>query len=195
MAIMDYMSKLPSPDQMTPVTNDTITGTDDSQDTAEDVHAQFISVSPAVPSDSVIFIEVTDMTLPLSPGMGFQVPKVDMGYQFSDTKKNLLLRNKAGVDVNTSNIVIGKFIEDDNTYTYSYDWDAGNAPDITLYGLEILFVGVDGRVAISYDGKIIDMMPGQKYESNNKDSTNQKVFKIVNYGLIPRSGVQVVDEI
>lgn len=191
-AIMDYISKLPAPDQVQQYNNNTSqSSSSQTQNSSTNKTQEFTNVSTVIPSDYVIFIEKTNMIMSTDPNMQFAMPNVTGNYQYKDSDKSLWLKKKPGIDINQCNIVVGLDEQDDRVYKYTYDYDAGKVPDVTLMGVHVIFAGADGRVSIMYGDKRYDLMPGEKFEFDSQEGQAQITLSIKNYGLIPRSKISV----
>lgn len=190
-AIMQSLSQLPSPDQAqqyygggsatpTPTpSNNTDTFT--------------TNVSSTIPADQVIFIEVAKNTMLLDPtNQGIIIPNVTMNYKFSDSSKKLVLKKKAGVNYNASQLYFGYANSDDVNNRYVYDYSIGSSTGLSV---QVLFAGADGRVRIKVNGVTKDLMPGQKYESITNEGNQRVVLDVTNWGLIPKANIEVADTI
>ncbi len=189
--ILNMLSQLPTSDQMSNYygsgnTTATATPTPNASDA-------FTEGSSTIPADQILFIEVSRNQMLTDPTtQGIIVPNVTMNYQFSDTKKQLVLKRKAGMDYNTSQIVFGFSDSDDVNNRYVFDYNVGSSLGVDI---QVLFHGADGRVRISVDGVQKDLKPGEKYETITTEGAIRTVLDITNWGLVPRANIEVKDTI
>ncbi len=190
-SIVQMLSQLPTSDQMaqyygggtaaataTPVPNTTAT---------------FQSVSTTIPDDQVIFIEVSRNTMLVDPtNQGMIIPNVTMNYKFSDKDKKLSLKKKAGADLNNSTIVFGFSDSDDVNNRYVFDYGIGSSP---YSGVSVVFTGADGRVSVIVNGVQKDLKPGEKAESITENGGQRTVLDVTNWGLIPKSSIEIKDSL
>lgn len=188
-AILSLLSNLPTSDQMSQYYgsgNTTATATPTPADT-------FTDVSSTIPADQIIFLEVSRNTMLVDPtSQGIIIPNVTMNYKFSDSSKKLVLKREAGVDYNASQIIFGFSDSDDVNNRYLFDYGVGHSVGV---GVTVLFHGADGRVRISVDGVQKDLKPGEKYEVITTEGATRTVLSVTNWGLIPRSNVEVADKL
>ena len=189
--ILNMLSQMPTSDQMSQYygagsTTATATPTPNATDT-------FTEGSSTIPDDKIIFIEISRNTMLTDPtSQGIIIPNVTMGYQFSDSKKQLVLKRKAGVDINTSQIIFGLSDSDDVNNRYVFDYGVGSSPGIDV---QVLFHGADGRVRISVNGVQKDLKPGEKYEAITTEGATRTVLDVTNWGLVPKANIEVKDTI
>ncbi len=189
--ILSMLSQLPTSDQMSQYygsgnTTATATPTPNATDA-------FTEGSSTIPADQVLFIEVSKNSMLTDPtSQGIIVPNVTMNYQFSDTKKQLVLKRKAGMDYNTSQIIFGFSDSDDVNNRYVFDYNVGSSLGVDV---QVLFHGADGRIRISVDGVQKDLKPGEKYESITTQGAIRTVLDVTNWGLVPRANIELKDKI
>ena len=125
-SIMQALSQLPSPDQAQQYYGG---GTATPTPAPSNNTDTFITnVSSTIPSDQVIFIEVAKNTMLLDPtNQGIIIPNMTMNYKFSDSSKKLVLKRKAGVDYNGSQMYFGYANSDDVNNRYVYDYSIGSS--------------------------------------------------------------------
>lgn len=151
------------------------------------------NVSSTIPADQVIFLEVSKNTILKDPSnQGIIVPNVTMNYKFSDTDRKLVLKKKAGVDYNASQLYFGYSDSDDVNNRYVFDYGIGSSPGVNV---EVLFHGADGRVRISVNGVQKDLMPGQKYELITDEGNTRVTLDVTNWGLVPKANINIADTI
>jgi hypothetical protein len=189
--ILNMLSQMPTSDQMSQyygagTSTATATPTPNATDT-------FTEVSSTIPADQVLFIETSRNTMLVDPtAQGIIIPNVTMNYQFSDSKKQLILKRKAGVDYNTSQIIFGMADSDDVNNRYTFDYNIGSSLGIDVI---VLFHGADGRARISVNGVQKDLKPGEKYETITTEGGTRTVLSVTNWGLVPRANINVTDTI
>jgi len=189
--IAQMLSQLPTSDQMSQyygggASTATATPTPNATDT-------FTDISSTIPDDQVLFIETSRNAMLVDPtAQGIIVPNVTMNYQFSDSKKQLVLKRKPGIDYNTSQIIFGFSDSDDVNNRYSFDYGIGSSPGVNVI---VLFHGADGRARISVNGVQKDLKPGEKYEEITTEGSTRTVLSVTNWGLVPKANVNVTDTI
>lgn len=189
--IAQMLSQLPTSDQMSQYygagsSTATATPTPNATDT-------FTDVSSTIPEDQILFIETSRNTMLVDPtSQGIIIPNVTMNYQYSDSKNQLILKRKPGVDYNTSQIIFGFSDSDDVNNRYVFDYGVGSSIGVNVI---VLFHGADGRVRISVDGVQKDLKPGEKYEAITTEGSTRTVLSVTNWGLVPRANVNVTDTI
>jgi hypothetical protein len=190
-SIMQALSQLPTPEQAQSYYGG---GTATPTPTPSNNTDTFITnVSSTIPSDQVIFIEVAKNTMLLDPtNQGIIIPNVTMNYKFSDSSKKLVLKRKAGVDYNASQMYFGYANSDDVNNRYVYDYSIGSSTGLSI---QVLFAGADGRVRIKVNGETKDLMPGTKYESITNEGNQRIVLDVTNWGLVPKANIEVADTI
>jgi hypothetical protein len=190
-AIMNSLGQLPTSDQMSQYYGG---GTATATPTPTNNTDTFITnVSSTIPADQVIFIEAAQNTMLLDPtNQGIIIPNVTMNYKFSDSAKKLVLKKKAGVDYNASQLYFGYANSDDVNNRYVYDYAIGSSTGISI---QVLFAGADGRLRIKVNGVTKDLMPGTKYESITNEGNQRIVLDVTNWGLVPKANIEVADTI
>lgn len=190
-SIMEALSQLPTQDQMSQYYGG---GTATPTPAPSNNTDTFITnVSSAIPSDQVIFIEVAKNSMLVDPtNQGIIIPNVTMNYKFSDSNKKLVLKRKAGVDYNNSQMYFGYANSDDVNNRYVYDYSIGSSVGVSI---QVVFAGADGRVRIKMNGETKDLMPGQKLESITNEGNQRIVLDVTNWGLIPKANIEVSDTI
>jgi hypothetical protein len=152
----------------------------------------FNSVSGDIPADQVLFLEVSKNVVYVDASkQGFNVPAVTMNYQFDDSNKKLILRNKNGTDVSGARIIVGYTRQNDVDGSYLFDYNVGSVP---YDDIPIVFTGSDGRVSIMLNGTQKDLMPGEKAELTTQGSNLMTTITVTNFGLIPRSNIEMKDK-
>lgn len=192
--IMQMLGNLPTQDQMAQnygggqtTTAANATPTPSNEDTFT------TNVSSTIPSDQVLFIEISRETMLIDPsGQGFAVPNVTMNYKFSDTQKKLSLKSKPGVDINTTSVVFGNSDSNDVANKYVFDYAVGNSP---VSSVSLAFHGADGRVKLRVNGKDVYLYPGQKTQVITDSGGQRVTFTVTDWGLIPKANVVVADTI
>ena len=189
-SIMNSLSQLPSPDQAQQYYGG---GTPTPTPAPSNNDTFITNVSSTIPSDQVIFIEASKNTMLLDPSnQGIAIPNVTMNYKYSDSGNKLVLKKKAGVDYNSSQLYFGYANTDDVNNIYVYDYNIGSSIGMSI---QVLFHGSDGRIRISVDGVTKDLMPGTKYESISDQGNQRIVIDVTNWGLVPKANIQVSDTI
>jgi hypothetical protein len=191
-SIMQALGSLPTQDQMSQYYGGgTATATPAPNATETD---PFISeVSSTIPPDQVIFIEVSKNTMLIDPtNQGIILPNVTMNYKFSDSAKKLVLKRKAGVNYNGSQLYFGYANSDDVNNKYVYDYSIGSSLGESV---QVLFTGSDGRVRITVNGVTKDLKPGEKYETISDQGGQRNVLDVTNWGLISKANIEVADTI
>ena len=199
-AILQMLSQLPTADQMAQPTsgyNANPGVSNASNSTAQVPQDTFTTnVTGSVPSDSIIFVELSKTSMYLDPNQaGLKVPNVSMNYKFDENNKQLALKDKKAGDINTSSVVMGYIEENDATGAYLFDYDMGSGSSMNLKGIPIVFTGADGRIRITFNGTQTDLFPGQTAEINYIEGEQRHRLSIKNFGLIPRSSVKVSEKI
>jgi hypothetical protein len=190
-SIMQALGNLPTQDQMSQYYGGSTATPTPTPSNNTDTFTT--NVSSIIPSDQVIFIEAAKNTMLLDPtNQGIIIPNVTMNYKFSDSDKKLVLKTKAGVDYNNSQIYFGYADSDDVNNRYVYDYNVGSSVGLSI---QVLFAGADGRVRIKVNGETHDLMPGTKYESISNEGNQRIVLDVTNWGLIPKANVNVSDTI
>ena len=190
-SIVQMLSQLPSSDQMSQyygggTATATPTPTPNPTET-------FQNVSTTIPDDQVIFIEVSRNTMLTDPtNQGVIVPNVTMNYQFSDSKKQLVLKTKPGVTLNGTKVIFGFSDSDDVNNRYVFDYGIGSSP---YSGVSVVFMGADGRVSVIVNGVQKDLKPGEKAESITENGGERTVLDVTNWGLIPKSSIEIKDSL
>ena len=189
-SIMQALSQLPSPEQAQNYYGGGATPTPAPSNNTDTFTN---NVSSTIPSDQVIFIEVSRNSMLIDPtNQGIILPNMTMNYKFSDSSKKLILKKKAGVDLNASQLYFGYANSDDVNNKYVYDYSIGSSTGISV---QVLFHGADGRVRIKVNGETKDLMPGTKYESITNEGNQRIVLDVTNWGLIPKANIEVADTI
>jgi len=190
-SIMQSLSQLPTQDQMSQYYGG---GTATPTPTPSNNTDTFTTnVSSTIPSDQVIFIEVAKNSMLVDPtNQGIIIPNVTMNYKFSDSDKKLVLKRKAGVDYNNSQMYFGYANSDDVNNRYVYDYNIGSSVGVSI---QVVFAGADGRVRIKMNGETKDLMAGQKLESITNEGNQRIVLDVTNWGLIPKANIEVSDTI
>jgi hypothetical protein len=190
-AIMNSLGNLPTSDQMS-----NYYGGGSATPTpapANNTDTFVTNVSSTIPADQVIFIEVAKNTMLLDPtNQGIILPNMTMNYKFSDSSKKLVLKRKAGVDYNESQLYFGYANSDDVNNRYVYDYNIGSSIGVNV---QVVFAGADGRVRIKVNGETKDLMPGQKLESITNEGNERIVLDVTNWGLVPKANIEVADTI
>lgn len=199
--IMEYLSKLPSPDQVQQysqnVSNETAANASAANETAANSTVdEFTNVTAGVPSDKVIFLEESKSSMPSNPATaGFSYPDVEFNYRFDESNKTLALKNKNGVDINNSAIIVGVTEENDATSHFIFDYGVGGQPPSTVLEVPVEFAGADGRVVINFNGNSTELKPGDKADYTVEEGGIKSTVSITNHGLIPKSSVSVKDRL
>ncbi|WP_148266446.1 hypothetical protein [Methanocella arvoryzae] len=182
--ILQLMSQLPSPEQLQQYQNPT--------PTPAPVNT-FTSISQEIPADQVIFLEVSKNIVFIdASAQGFKVPTVTMNYQYDDKNKKLLLKNKGGTDISGAKIIVGYTRQDDRDSTYLFDYNIGSVP---YDDIPIVFTGSDGRVSIILNGTQKDLMPGEKAELTTQGNNLMTTITVSNFGLVPKSNIELKDKL
>jgi hypothetical protein len=191
-SIMQALGQLPTQDQMSQYYGgSTATPTPTPVNNSTDSFTS--GVSSTIPSDQVIFIEVSKNTMLIDPtNQGIILPNVTMNYKFSDSQKKLVLKKKPGVDYNASQLYFGYANSDDVNNQYVYDYNIGSSVGLSI---QVLFKGADGRVRIKVNGVTKDLKAGEKYETITDQGGQRIVLTVTNWGLIPKANIEVADTI
>jgi hypothetical protein len=190
-SIMQALGQLPMQDQMSQYYGGTATPTPTPVNNSTDSFTE--GVSSVIPSDQVIFIEVSKNTMLIDPtNQGIILPNVTMNYKFSDSQKKLVLKKKPGIDYNASQLYFGYANSDDVNNKYVYDYSIGSSTGLSI---QVLFTGADGRVRIKVNGVTKDLKAGEKYETITDQSGQRIVLSVTNWGLIPKANIEVADTI
>jgi hypothetical protein len=152
----------------------------------------FNSVSSDIPADKVLFLEISKNIVYVDASkQGFSVPAVTMNYQYDDSNKKLLLKNKNGTDISGAKVIVGYTRQNDVDGSYLFDYNVGSVP---YDDIPIVFTGSDGRVSIMLNGTQKDLMPGEKAEVTTQGNNLMTTLTVTNFGLIPRSNIELKDK-